>query len=167
MLSGGAVARTALWLLALLLIAGSAALIVLSRDTYIVTSGSMIPAFEPGDAIYVRPVDPATLKVGDIITFKAPGQDKFVTHRIFAIDTGGIQTKGDFNADPDAWQIAPDEVVGKTRVVVPNVGTYLSAIRSSGVGFLVIAIPLVLLLILQSKMVVTEWQRWRSREAHA
>lgn len=165
--SPGAVAWGGLWFLAILLIAGSGALVVLSRDTYIVTSGSMMPAFGPGDAIYVRPVNPVDIRVGDIITFKAPGHEEFVTHRVFAIEANGIQTKGDFNADPDPWQIDPDQVVGKTRVIVPNVGTYLSAIRSSGAGFLVVSVPLVLLLFLQSKLVVSEWRKWRSPETHA
>jgi signal peptidase len=94
----------------------------------IVTSGSMAPKFDAGDAVVLRAIsDESDLKVGQIISFWPMGSDELVTHRIVALrklpdlrqddatgkmvpklDANGDQltksyvvTKGDANADAD------------------------------------------------------------------
>ncbi|GEL96863.1 signal peptidase I [Cellulomonas terrae] len=52
----------------------------------IVTSGSMAPKFEAGDAVVLRAIsDESDLKVGQVISFWPTGSDELVTHRIVAL----------------------------------------------------------------------------------
>ncbi|WP_456847149.1 signal peptidase I [Cellulomonas sp. P5_C6] len=94
----------------------------------IVTSGSMAPKFDAGDAVVLRAIsDESDLKVGQIISFWPMGSSELVTHRIVALrklpdlrqdeatgnmvpklDAAGnemtksyVITKGDANQDPD------------------------------------------------------------------
>lgn len=85
-----------------------------------VSSGSMKPAYEVGDVILVKEVDPMTLKVGDVCTYNGTTNEfagKIVTHRVIKaayMDNGEyyIQTKGDANANADP-PIKVTNVLGK------------------------------------------------------
>lgn len=68
----------------------------------VVLSGSMFPRFNTGSAAFVKPVDAAEIKQGDIITFKGfAGSDLFTTHRVIGIKQSAngpvFTTKGDAN----------------------------------------------------------------------
>jgi signal peptidase len=94
----------------------------------IVTSGSMAPKFDAGDAVVLRAIsDESDLKVGQVISFWPMGTTELVTHRIVALrklpdlrqdeatgkmvpklNAAGepftksyVVTKGDANAEPD------------------------------------------------------------------
>ena len=72
------------------------------------TTGSMRPAIAPGDLVILRPVDPASIHLGDVITFQAPiGSHELVTHRVVAVTSSAqgfaFRTKGDANQVPDIW----------------------------------------------------------------
>ena len=54
-------------------------------QVYSVISGSMEPEYPVGALIYVKEVDPAEVKVGDVITFVL-SNDMPATHRVIAID---------------------------------------------------------------------------------
>src|SRR5687767_9549390 len=67
-----------------------------------VLTGSMTPEIAVGSVVVVRPVDPGTLRVGDVVTYqKTAGQAAYVTHRVTAInsdtDPVTLTTKGDAN----------------------------------------------------------------------
>ena len=51
-----------------------------------VLSGSMEPEYYTGDLIYVKPVDPETVEVGDDITFVLNKDLVVGTHRVIRID---------------------------------------------------------------------------------
>ncbi|GEK20130.1 hypothetical protein CXY01_06500 [Cellulomonas xylanilytica] len=52
----------------------------------VVTSGSMAPKFDAGDAVVLRAIsDESDLKVGQVISFWPMGSDELVTHRIVAL----------------------------------------------------------------------------------
>ena len=54
----------------------------------IVTSGSMAPVFDAGDAVVMRRVDhPSQLKVGQIVSFWPLGSERLVPHRIVDLVT--------------------------------------------------------------------------------
>jgi len=74
------------------------------------TTGSMRPAIVPGDLVIVRPVDPDSIGVGDVITFEAPlGKHELVTHRVVAMTTSAqgpeFKTRGDANQVADIWTV--------------------------------------------------------------
>ncbi len=52
---------------------------------YVVLTGSMRPGMPPGTLVVVRPVDPRSIGVGDVITYQvASGEPDVVTHRVVA-----------------------------------------------------------------------------------
>lgn len=91
-----------------------------------VLSGSMVPVYDVGGLVVFRPVDTAMLKEGDIISFKLPGIDTPICHRIIDIveENGSVyyQTKGDANEDPDPDKVLPEYVKGTGVLHVPYVG---------------------------------------------
>jgi signal peptidase len=109
-------------LLALALIGGR-----MGYRAVFMTTGSMLPAIDPGDLVILRPVDPATIRVGDVITFRAPvGSHELVTHRVVAVSSspGGVsfRTKGDSNAVPDIWIVQYQDLGWTEAGRVPGFG---------------------------------------------
>ncbi len=98
-------------------------------------SGDAEDHIEAGDLIFIKQVDPDTLKVNDVICFMEG--DSTVTHRIIGTEIyDGSQkklkgqtvfvTKGDFNNAEDAPRVAKDVIVGKyTGVRIGNVGRFV------------------------------------------
>ena len=103
--------------------------------TFTVLSASMEPAVREGSVVVVVPVDPAALRVGDVISFTSQ-QPPYptLTHRVVRIDrtASGIvlQTKGDANADTDPWQVQYGSSGGRVVLAVPLAG-YLMAASTS------------------------------------
>jgi signal peptidase I len=94
-----------------------------------VLTGSMHPAIDAGDLVVTRPVETASLRVGDVIVFYPPGETQTPrVHRITSITGAGdggviVTTRGDANGADDPWQA---HLVGDTAyrvvAVVPVVG---------------------------------------------
>ena len=142
---------------------------------YVVLSGSMDRVFPAGSLIFVEEVeDFATLKEGDIITFKAlKNSSEFaintiVTHQIvgieYAVDpvTGesyiyNIVTKGTENNSPDPriYRDSFEEaILGKYVGHVAVVGYVINFLQSKLGFFLLIAIPLLLIIAFQMKNII-------------
>jgi len=99
----------------------------------IVPTGSMRPAIMPGSLVLVHHVPPASLKVGQVITYINPLDTKTtVTHRIVSLyldDTKTvIITKGDANKIDDV-PISASSVQGKVVWHIPKLGYILLAIK--------------------------------------
>ena len=94
---------------------------------YGVTSGSMEPKYKVGSVVYVRHVEPETLKEGDVITFRI-SEDELATHRIIRVErtAAGLQfwTKGDANSISDGSPVAAGNVVGKVYFTIPVLGVF-------------------------------------------
>ena len=89
---------------------------------YAVDSGSMSPTFNTGALVVDQPVTSATVyQVGDVVTFH-PTPGYTATHRIVAIDTNGITTKGDANPSSDIGFIQPSMIAGRVAFSVPYGG---------------------------------------------
>lgn len=116
---------------------------------YSIVSESMIPAIEVYDMVVdTRVTDESSLKVGDIITFKTDfidTQGYTITHRIFKIDNdNGITkyyTKGDNNSVIDAGFITFDEIEGKVKFIIPDLGKLQVFISSKFGWLLIVFIP--------------------------
>ena len=85
-----------------------------------IQTDSMLPTLAPGDRILCEEVDdPATLQVGDIVTYwlVIGGERVLNTHRIIAIYDGGgyliFEMKGDNRPDPDPLTVHEAEIVAK------------------------------------------------------
>jgi signal peptidase len=103
---------------------------------YVVHTGSMAPALEPGDVVLDGA--PATPERGDVISFRIPG-DGVVTHRVVEVTDRGIRTKGDANRTPDSWWVEPDELAGTVQHRLPYAGYALVYLRQpTGAASLVV-----------------------------
>lgn len=89
-----------------------------------IISGSMEPTYSPGDLIYVKEVDPTTVKVGDPITFVLNEDLVVATHRVVRIDAEKqhFYTKGDANETEDAAPVHFKNLVGVPKFSIPWLG---------------------------------------------
>ena len=113
-----------------------------------VISGSMEPTYSVGDLLYVKTVDPDSVKVGDPITFVLNEDLVVATHRVVAIDPVNREftTKGDANETEDAAPVHFNNLVGVPVFAIPLLG-YVSAYIQSPPGmYVAIGLGAVLLL---------------------
>jgi signal peptidase len=98
-----------------------------------VLTGSMTPTIPVGSMVVVRPVDPGTLRVGDVATYQVePGKPVFITHRIVEIDRStspaSFVFKGDANRGHDSDPVPPGAIRGEVWFHVPYVGMLKEAV---------------------------------------
>lgn len=113
-----------------------------------VISPSMEPNYSVGDLIYVKAVDPDSVKVGDPITFVLNEDLVVATHRVVAIDSENRQftTKGDANKTEDAAPVHFNNLIGIPVFSIPLLG-YVSAYIQNPPGmYVAIALGAVLLI---------------------
>jgi signal peptidase I len=123
-------------LLVAMLLALAAALAGAMTDVrlLLITSGSMTPTLPVGDLVASRPVSPAQLRPGDIVTFRHPGLRVLVTHRVVETRrTGGwmeVTTRGDANTAAEVWRAPADGRVGRAVFHVPIVAWLFELART-------------------------------------
>ncbi|MFB6123958.1 MAG: signal peptidase I [Haloferacaceae archaeon] len=120
-------------------------------ESYVVLTGSMTPAIDPGDVVIVTAADPATIRVDDVITYQRGRGEIPVTHRVVEVMDGedglSFQTRGDANEDADAAPVPAANVVGVVTLTIPYVGHVVSFVNSQ-YGFLaLVVVPLGVLLV--------------------
>jgi signal peptidase len=103
--------------------------------TLTVLSGSMRPAFAPGDMVLAKPTSVDSLKIGDILVYSIPVGDHHVeSHRISRIISRRpliVTTKGDANNGADPWTAQLDaNRVWTVKRAVPYVGQAILFFRS-------------------------------------
>jgi signal peptidase len=109
-----------------------------------VLSGSMEPVIPTGSILVSRTVASDSINVGDIITFSGSGRDRFITHRVTAIDqTNGLvfTTKGDANNAKDPFTVPAENVVGKVLVHIPFLGFLFSFVKTPFGMILTLVLP--------------------------
>jgi len=82
----------------------------------VVVSDSMSPEFNRGDMIITQSIN-TTPSIGDIITFKTPGIQTSVTHRVVRFDGQRIRTRGDNTNTIDRFQTYKGDVISKAIVI--------------------------------------------------
>jgi signal peptidase len=121
---------------------------------YAITGESMTGTYDRGSLVLDQVVPTASLRVGDVITYRPPaeaGPHGLITHRIFAITRGRggtrvYRTKGDANPVADPWTFAlPRARQAKVRVGVPFAGYAVAALDSRALRMLVIGVPAALI----------------------
>jgi signal peptidase len=154
----------------------------------VVTSGSMAPEIEAGDAVVIRQVTSATqLRVGQIITFYPTKSSRLITHRIVAlatvvrVDPSGrpmtypngdpltdpyVKTKGDANRVADPNLTLATSVRGIVREIYPRWGSPLGWAHSSIGKLFLFSPPLVMLIcaeLLSRRRTDGPFAPWRRR----
>jgi len=114
---------------------------------FIVSSPSMEDAIMTGDLVVTKTVDPATLKEGDIISFKSGTGDAVITHRIHEVTEKDGQpvfiTMGDNNKGvTDAKPVTYEQVESVYLFKIDRLGR-LAMFMQKPVGMMVfVGIPL-------------------------
>lgn len=115
-----------------------------------VMSGSMEPAFSPGDMLIIRRQE--QYQVGDIVTYESEGS--FITHRLVERDGDTWVTKGDANNAPDGMPLREENLYGSVWLVIPKLGNAAIFLKS----------PLGVLVMCLGLFVLVELSIWRGRD---
>ena len=136
-------------LLALLLVGAR----VVGLQVFTVLSGSMEPTYHTGSLIYVKKVDPYTIKEGQPITFMLD-ENTVATHRVVGIvpdeeDPTVIRfrTKGDANDAEDGGLVHYKNVIGTPIFSIPYLGYVADYIQHPPGTYIAIAGGAILLLL--------------------
>lgn len=106
----------------------------------VVLSGSMEPTYKVGALIFVKDVEPSSLKVEDNVTFYLNDTKTVVTHRIVELDKAKqtMITKGDNNNIEDGEQALSNAIGKAMDFSIPLLG-YLATYISTPAGLITLA----------------------------
>ena len=139
-------------------VVGLGALVTVPRAAgvtpFTVLTGSMQPAFAPGDVVLSERTPPLSVRPGDVVTFHDPSRDgELVTHRVESMRHAGSRvafvTKGDANDVSERWSVSADGHIGRAVLGVPKVGHVLHAAGTREGKLGLIAVPAALLVLLE------------------
>lgn len=154
---------------------------VLDRDerslfgykAYIVLSDSMSATdFDAGDVVLVKEVDPATLKEGDIISYRSQNTENFgkvVTHKIRRLTTDangepGFITYGTTTNTDDETVVTYPYILGKYQSRVPKAGTFFQFLKTTPGYIICILIPFLLLILFQGVNCIQLFRQYRREQ---
>jgi signal peptidase len=138
------------------------ALVLTSALTYMppvrtltISGHSMEPVITSSDVIVVKPVDPASLMIGDVITYKyeTDGGTVTITHRIVEINNG-FTTKGDSNNVIDNYVVEPSDVVGIFWFKIPYLGSFIHFAHTDAGYVSLILMPAILLIAIETRKII-------------
>ena len=120
---------------------------LMGLQVFNVISGSMEPTYSVGDLLYVKSVDPDSVKVGDPITFVLNEDLVVATHRVVAVDGENNQfiTKGDANETEDAAPVHFNNLIGVPVFSIPLLGYVSDFIQDPPGMYIAIAFGALLL----------------------
>ena len=116
---------------------------------YNIISPSMEPEYMVGDLIYVKKVDPATIKEGDVITFIVNEDLVVGTHRVVRVDVENqrFYTKGDANDVEDGEPVHFNNVIGVPQFSIPMLGYVSDFVQNPPGMYITIGVGVLLILI--------------------
>jgi signal peptidase len=109
----------------------------------------MEPEYMVGDLIYVKKVDPGTIREGDVITFIV-NEDLIVgTHRVVRVDAENqrFYTKGDANDVEDGEPVHFNNVIGVPQFSIPLLGYVSDFVQNPPGMYITIGVGVLLILI--------------------
>ncbi len=140
---------------------------------FIVLSDSMSKTdFKAGDLILVKEVDPATLQVGDIVSYESTNPENFgevVTHKIRALTTDengdpGFITYGTTTDTDDENIVTYPYVLGKYQKALANVGSFFQFLKTTPGYFVCIFLPFMLLIVIQAINSVKLFKQYKNEQ---
>merc|ERR1712029_936781 len=95
----------------------------------VVLSGSMEPAFQRGDLLFLTNYEDEEIRVGEIIVFKIEGRDIPIVHRVLKVhekEDGSIKflTKGDNNSVDDEDCMPQANFGSNARMLLDVLGAF-------------------------------------------
>ncbi len=151
---------------------GYKAFIVLSDSMSSVNGNTDKGYFKAGDLILVKEVDPATLKVGDIISYTSTNSENYgetVTHMIKekTVDANGDKgfiTYGTSTGAIDANVVLYSFVLGKYQISISGVGTFFTFLKTTPGYIVCIFLPFLLLIIIQGINTIRLFRRYKAEQ---
>ena len=121
---------------------------LIGYECYTVISPSMEPEYMVGDLIYVKDVDPKTIKAGDVITFIVNEDLVVGTHRVVRVDSENSRfyTKGDANDTEDAAPVHFNNVIGVPQFSIPKLGYVSDFVQNPPGMYITIGIGIILII---------------------
>jgi len=111
---------------------------VLPVKPSIVPTGSMVPVINPGDVVLMASVQPAAIKLGDIIEYKNAKEKINIVHRVIEIDGSGQNLsfilKGDANNSADPDPVSSQAIMGREIFIIPKVGWISISVKNLFAG---------------------------------
>jgi signal peptidase len=118
---------------------------LLGYQNFVIYSGSMEPTVKVGSLLLTRPADVEDLQVGDVITYRSPGNHTTLTHRIVSIrqEDGDwvFKTKGDASLGPDPREVILHGQVFKMIFDIPYLGYMVDFAKSIQGVLLLLLVP--------------------------
>ena len=101
-----------------------------------------------GDLIYVKDVDPTTIKEGDVITFIVNEDLVVGTHRVVRVDAENqrFYTKGDANEIEDQSPVHFNNVIGVPKFAIPKLGYVSDFVQNPPGMYITIGVGIILIL---------------------
>jgi signal peptidase I len=137
---------------------------------FTVLTGSMEPAFAPGDVVLSEGSAPLSVRPGDVVTFHDPSRGgELVTHRVESMRRTDAMvafvTRGDANDVAERWSVPVDGTIGRAVLRVPEAGHVLqwAGTREGKIGL--IAVPAFVLVLLELVGLAGAWRRPASEGA--
>ncbi len=146
---------------------------IFGYKAYIVRSNSMKATdFAAGDLVLSKEVDPATLKVGDIITFQSTNAESYgeiVTHKIRSITTDAhgnpaFVTYGTTTNTDDGSIVEYGYVRGKYQFSIPKVGSFFMFLKTTPGYVCCILLPFLLLIGMQGFQSVKLFKQYKAEQ---
>lgn len=121
---------------------------IIGYQCYTIISPSMEPEYMVGDLIYVKKVDPTTIKVDDVITFIVNEDLVVGTHRVVRVDAENqrFYTKGDANETEDGSPVHFNNVIGVPKFSIPKLGYVSNFVQNPPGMYITIVVGIVLIL---------------------
>lgn len=140
---------------------------------YIVQTDSMAKTdFDAGALIFVKEVDPATLREGDIITFVSQGAESFgqtVTHKIRKLtadaeNNPGFITYGTTTDVDDETVVTYPYILGKYERHVPHLGTFFQFLKTTPGYVVCIFIPFMMIILYEGIKCFRLFRRYKTEQ---
>lgn len=140
---------------------------VMGFRVFNVISGSMSPVYNVGDLIYVKNVDPSTVKVGDPITFVLNEDLVVATHRVVRIDAENqhFYTKGDANETIDSTPVHFKNLIGVPQFKIPKLGYVSDFIQHPPGMYITIGVCAVLIFLVFLPDILGKRKRKKAQQA--
>lgn len=143
------------------------------KKMFIVNSNSMKATdFAAGDLIFVKEVDPSTLKEGDIISYTSTNTENFgelITHKIkkltvTASSEPGFITYGTTTGEEDKTIVTYPYIVGKYTGKIAKMGYFFQFLKTTPGYIVCILVPFMLLIISQAWTSIKLFKQYKAEQ---
>ena len=128
--------------------------------------------FAAGDLVFVKEVSPATIKEGDIISYRSEDPDTFgetFTHKVRSLTTNEegqpcFITYGTTTGVDDELPVKYTQFQGIYKFDIPKLGTFFSFLKTAPGYFICIFLPFMLLILMQGLNTVKLFRKYKKEQ---